>query len=534
VDGIRAEGHPQLDDTSMTGRMNAVLPRHWTVVADGSFTRMTDDTERMMFAGGTPRTVVEIVDPMIANCVEDLLNGSPIGDDRLRQAVARWLGDRGFTHPSHAESSFTEATRTDGGNLRMKTLDGLASVDVADVSLLVPVYNRRAELRRLLESFGSLLGELGGVVIVDDGSTDGSGDVAAEFGAKVVSHASPGGPARARNAGLSHVDTKLVLMIDSDCTVSSEPRWLLDLLSVLHDESVAIAAPRVQSNGGVTLAERYQGARSALDQGTTPGYIGPGRQIGTVPSAALLARTDVVLSMHGFDASMRAAEDTDFIWRTADAGWRLRYVPSAVVRHNDPPRVKQVLKTHRGYGRWAAVLENKHGKRVRAVRVGPATAVALVAGLSLHPVGVVAAAGAAMWPIRQELASRRGTHGAVAAAAKSLVRGHVGSTLRLSQSMIRGWLPITLVGVVVSRRVRLAVVASLVARLVGHSSTSANISPMEFIAMSAIDDGAHCLGVWEGCVRHRSFGAVLPGSLPGVGFVQLGRKELALERENTK
>jgi mycofactocin glycosyltransferase len=486
--------------------------------------------------------VVEVADQAVAECIEDLLNGTAIGEDSFRQAVARWLCDRAFTHPCPCEAGFTSLVGDVGTDRRPEngvqsdgsSVLGTTSLDVADVSLLVPVYNRHHELRTLLESFGPLLSKLGGVVVVDDGSTDQTSEVARTFDARVIRHDQPGGPARARNAGLASVTTPLVLMIDSDCTVSSDPLWLEELLAHLADESVAIAAPRVQSSGGTTLAERFQGARSALDQGTAAGYIGPGMQVGTVPSAALLMRTAVADSLGGFDASMRAAEDTDFIWRTVDAGWRLRYVPTAVVTHHDPPRIRQMLKTHRGYGRWVEALEKKHGHRVRAVRINPSTPIALVAGFSLHPAGAALAVAASAFPLRQEVVARRGTDRSVRSAVKHVARTHLGGTLRLFQMTIRCWLPLTLLGALVSSRVRFVAVIGLLLRGLTHrpsraESPKVKVSRLEFMSISALDDAAHCIGVWEGCWRHRGFGAVLPAMLRPTRRQTMNRQTLNAE-----
>jgi mycofactocin glycosyltransferase len=521
------ESHPHLEVNTHATLQNAAFPRQWSLVRDSSLTitiaaKQTNvgSGNVMVLTGGIPRSVVEIADPDIAVCVNDLLNGANIGSDGLRQGVARWLADRAFTHPVPHDL----AVRGDG--LPHASTDGDGSfvssttpIGVADVSLLVPVYNRRNELSDLLTSFGPLLAKLGEVIVVDDGSTDGSGDLAQEFGATVIRHDHPGGPARARNAGLDAVRTAFVFMLDSDCTVDSDATWLDELLAHAADESVALIAPRVMSAGGSTLAERFQGARSALDQGPVAGYIGPGKQVGTVPSAALLMRTSVAHALQGFDASMKAAEDTDFVWRTVDAKWRLRYVPSAVVSHHDPALVRKMLKTHRGYGQWVAPLENKHGPRVRSTRVDVSTPIAIISTLTLHPVGLIGAAVASAWPLRRELAARRGLEGARLQAAKTVARTHVGGALRLSQTSIRCWLPITAALSLVSSRVRVVTLVGIGLRGASrirrrpHADPASDVSALEYIAISVLDDAAHCRGVWEGCWRTKSIGALLPARL---------------------
>ena len=100
----------------------------------------------------------------------------------------------------------------------------------ADVTVVVPVRDRPAELARLLAALRAdpATRDLP-VVVVDDGSAEPV--VAA--GARVVRHATARGPAAARNAGLRLADTGAVAFLDSDCV--PRPGWLEALLPHLAD-----------------------------------------------------------------------------------------------------------------------------------------------------------------------------------------------------------------------------------------------------------------------------------------------------------
>ena len=88
------------------------------------------------------------------------------------------------------------------------------------LSVVVPIYNVSDYLVACLESIaGQTLGDLE-VVLVDDGSTDGSGEMADEFAAgrehwKVL-HVENGGLGRARNIGMDHSSADYVAFVDSD------------------------------------------------------------------------------------------------------------------------------------------------------------------------------------------------------------------------------------------------------------------------------------------------------------------------------
>src|SRR5688572_20285417 len=92
----------------------------------------------------------------------------------------------------------------------------------AQVTVVIPTYNRAADLERTLHSLAAqtVARDLR-VVVVDNSSTDGTGDVvgriAAEWGGRLgYVRKEPKGPASARNAGLALVRTPFVAFIDSD------------------------------------------------------------------------------------------------------------------------------------------------------------------------------------------------------------------------------------------------------------------------------------------------------------------------------
>ena len=87
----------------------------------------------------------------------------------------------------------------------------------SDITVVIPAYNREAELRRCLDSIAAQTTLPARVIVVDDGSTDNTADVARRHpvGAEVVDGAHRGAPA-ARNAGLDRVTTQWTMFFDSD------------------------------------------------------------------------------------------------------------------------------------------------------------------------------------------------------------------------------------------------------------------------------------------------------------------------------
>ena len=117
---------------------------------------------------------------------------------------------------------------------------GAGTFGPGDVTVVVPVRDRPAQLERLLGALGDLA-----CIVVDDASADAAAtkEIAERHGARFVGLATNAGPAGARNAGLAATDSPLVAFVDSDCVPSDG--WLVPLLGHFDDPLVAAVAPRI-------------------------------------------------------------------------------------------------------------------------------------------------------------------------------------------------------------------------------------------------------------------------------------------------
>ena len=108
------------------------------------------------------------------------------------------------------------------------------------VSVVIPVHNGGANFRRCLESLAACLPSPEEVIVVADGDTDGSRQVAEEFGTIVLKIPTPLGPARARNLGARVAQGDLLFFFDADVTI---PRDALDQIvaAFQHDPDLSAA-----------------------------------------------------------------------------------------------------------------------------------------------------------------------------------------------------------------------------------------------------------------------------------------------------
>ena len=231
------------------------------------------------------------------------------------------------------------------------------------VTAIVPVLDGGARLGELVAA----LAAEGPVIVVDDGSRDGSAESAERAGGQVIRHDLPRGPAAARNAGLAAADTDSVAFLDADCEVA--PGWRRGLAGMLAaDPELALVAPRVRSTPGGSALARYEERGSPLDLGPRASLVGPERRIAYLPAAALLGRRDTLLELGGFDESMRFGEDVDLVWRLLEAGKRVRYAPSREVHHRPRSSVAGFARQRACYGGSAPDLVGRHGSAAAPLR----------------------------------------------------------------------------------------------------------------------------------------------------------------------
>jgi mycofactocin glycosyltransferase len=438
-----------------------------------------------------------------------LVGGSPLTALRLSPAAHAMLPGRRLVVGDAASAHV--AARLLASNLAQPVLgEGLPGPDAADLTVVVPVRDRVAQLDQCLRALHPL-----SVVVVDDASRDPAAvsAVAQRHGARLVALSTNVGPAGARNAGLAQVTTPAVAFVDSDVEASSEA--LLALGRHLADPAVALVGPRVA--GHVRSArprwfERYDAAASSLSLGRKPYAVRPGAGVAWLPSACLLGRTAALAG--GFDAAMRVGEDVDLVWRLVEAGHRVRYEPAVTVRHDVRASVRGWLGRKVLYGSGGALLAERHGGHVAPAVLSPGLAVAGVAVLLRRrwsaPVSV-AALGHAGLTVARVLPADVGAGERAKVGAALSVRGLAWAVRQEAALLLRHWWPAALLALpsaVVRRVVATALVVDTVVALTETLDDDVDLPAL--VVGRRLDDGAYGLGLWLGALRAGSLAALTP------------------------
>jgi cellulose synthase/poly-beta-1,6-N-acetylglucosamine synthase-like glycosyltransferase len=155
-----------------------------------------------------------------------------------------------------------------------------------------------------------------------------------------------------RNVGLREAKGDIVVFTDCGCIPSDG--WIERLLAPIVDGPEAITAGPARADGPSPWAalpeDPYQG----------PTYVA---QCATINMAL---RRDVAETVGGFDESFEYGSDVDFSWRAVDAGYRIRWVPDAVVRHEWGSNRRQLKRAY-VYGAARVRLYRKHRDRLPRV-----------------------------------------------------------------------------------------------------------------------------------------------------------------------
>ncbi len=211
-----------------------------------------------------------------------------------------------------------------------------ARPDARSVSVIVPAFNAERFLAQTLLSIRDQIASPGEVIVVDDGSTDATREIARALGATVIAR-SNGGPSAARNAGSAAARGEYLAFIDAD------DLWEPGKLAVQLGALQAYGRPAFSFTdyrycdehgrlGAASVLRRNPTFRRLAGRAIRRSYIVFGgdddrpilRESYLPPSVLMVRRADYE-KVGGFDEQMRAGEDYELLLRL------LRIVPALAV-----------------------------------------------------------------------------------------------------------------------------------------------------------------------------------------------------------
>ncbi|MEM2370652.1 MAG: glycosyltransferase family 2 protein [Candidatus Bathyarchaeia archaeon] len=194
------------------------------------------------------------------------------------------------------------------------------------VTAAIPCYNGAPYIGAVIESLLQQTCPPDEVLVVDDGSIDGSAEIVSQYPVRLLRHKSNQGVAAARNTAIEAATGDIILFVDADAV--ADPDLLKILLEEYRDKDVGgVGGQGIEVNIR-SLADQWRRRHATQSFGDKP------KDVEFLFGLCMSFRIEVLRKLGGFRSVFRSnAEDIDMGLRLRKAGYRLRYLPDAKVYH---------------------------------------------------------------------------------------------------------------------------------------------------------------------------------------------------------
>jgi glycosyltransferase involved in cell wall biosynthesis len=209
------------------------------------------------------------------------------------------------------------------------------------ISVIIPVLNGSRTLTACLRALAESQYPASECIVVDDGSTDESADIARRFGAVVLSVGGGHGPARARNLGARSASGDLLLFIDADVAVHADALGKIAARFEAEPDLDALMGAYDDAPSEPGLVSQFKNLQHAFvhQQGN--------RQAFTFWSGCGAVKRSVLAEQGGFDESYAkpSIEDIELGFRMLKSGRRLALDPSIQCKHLKAWSIGDLVRT---------------------------------------------------------------------------------------------------------------------------------------------------------------------------------------------
>ena len=229
------------------------------------------------------------------------------------------------------------------------------------VDVVIAARNEARRLDQCLESLAaqSYPAELVRIIVVDDGSTDATAEIARKHGVTVVIGKKKGAGA-ARNAGMAQGNSELVAFLDAHCCVDRD--WLRLLADRFSAPGIGGCQAAIEHRANHRKIQRYIETSGAFTAERIVEATISGRKhlFPWILSGCSMYRRQAVEQAGGFNETLPACEDVDLSWRVLLLGFELTHEPKAACVHFDDNSWHGFLRKNYSYGKGAALLAHMY------------------------------------------------------------------------------------------------------------------------------------------------------------------------------
>lgn len=230
------------------------------------------------------------------------------------------------------------------------------------ISIVIPIYNGKDEIGHALEAL--LSQDYDGkkeIIVVDDGSVDGTAEVVKKYKGITYLPQAHQGPAVARNRGAKKAQGEIILFTDADCV--PKKNWIAEMIRPFKDRNI-VGVQGVYKTRQTELMARF----SQIEIEERYERMGISQYIDFIGTYAAAYRKSIFDQFGGFDESFPTAsgEDAEFSYRLHAAGHKMVFNPSAIVYHQHPQTLAHYLRVKFWRAYWRVLLYKKHAKKMSA------------------------------------------------------------------------------------------------------------------------------------------------------------------------
>ena len=230
------------------------------------------------------------------------------------------------------------------------------------MSVVICAHNAEATIDECLEHTCSLDYPNLEVLVVDDGSSDLTAEIARRHPRATVLSIPHSGLATARNEGLLATAGEIVAYLDSDAYPT--PEWPYYLaMGFEKNDVVGVGGPNECPPADTMRAQQIASAPGG------PIHVLLSDDLAEhIPGCNMAFRRSVLEELGGFDPIyMVAGDDVDFCWRVLDRDWEIAFHPAALVWHHPRSAIRAYLRQQWGYGASEALVQARHPDRFSMV-----------------------------------------------------------------------------------------------------------------------------------------------------------------------
>jgi GT2 family glycosyltransferase len=230
------------------------------------------------------------------------------------------------------------------------------------ISIVVPTYNGRLRIKNTLDALfcQDFSGEIE-IVVVDDGSTDGTADHVREYCDKIrVISQSNQGPAVARNLGAQIASGEIILFTDDDCIPQKD--WLQQMLGPFTKDPDIVGVKGCYRTEQKSLVARFV----QLEYEDKFDYMQKDEYIDFIDTYSAAFKRSVFLESGGYDTEfpVPCCEDAELSYRLSKSSYKMVFNRKAVVTHTHPDNLWWYLKKKFKFAYWRVVAVKKNPQKL--------------------------------------------------------------------------------------------------------------------------------------------------------------------------